>query len=77
MLEPILEPFNGSFEDPTRMRRLTRTSARTWTNAKYSGETLHRNPAEILAGQGNCFNFSIREPMMPLCRNGLTCIEGC
>jgi hypothetical protein len=58
-------------------RALTRTSARTWTNAKHSGETLHRHAAEFVAWQGNCFMFGNREPMMALCRNGLTCIEGC
>jgi hypothetical protein len=41
------------------------------TNAKHSGETLRRLEAEFLARQGNCFKFGNREPMMPLCRNGL------
>jgi hypothetical protein len=50
---------------------------RTWTNAKYSGETLQRNPAKTVATQGNCFIFANAEPMMPLCHNGLTSIEGC
>jgi hypothetical protein len=50
---------------------------RTWTNAKYSGETLQRRSAETVATQGNCFTSADGEPMMPLCHNGLTMIEGC
>ena len=56
---------------------VTSNGHRTWTNAKHSGETLQRHPAEFLARQGNCFMFWNRGPMMPLCRNGLTFIEGC
>jgi hypothetical protein len=56
---------------------VTSNGHRTWTNAKHSDETLQRHPAEFLARQGNCFMFGNREPMMPLCRNGLTCAEGC
>jgi hypothetical protein len=46
-------------------------------NPKHSGEPRYRRTAEFLARQGDCFMFGIREPMMPLCRNGLTWIEGC
>ena len=56
---------------------VTSNGHRTWTNAKHSDETLQRNPAEFLAWQGNCFMFGNREPMMPLCRNAFTCVEGC
>jgi hypothetical protein len=50
---------------------------RTWTNAKHSGEPLQPARARIVARQGDHFTFSVREPMMPLCRNGLTFVEGC
>jgi hypothetical protein len=62
------------FHTPSPM---TRTMGRTRTNAKHSGETLQRNPREIVATQGDRYTFTNREPMMPLCRNGLTRIEGC
>jgi hypothetical protein len=45
---------------------------RTWTNAKHSGEPLQHLTVNIVARQGVRFIFSFREPMMPLCRNGLT-----
>jgi hypothetical protein len=51
---------------------VTRTGGRTWTNAKHSGETLQRHPANIVARKGNRYTFADPEPMMPLCRNGLT-----
>jgi hypothetical protein len=50
---------------------------RTWTNAKLSGETLQRRWRGSLATKGDHFTCAGREPMMPLCLNGLTMIEGC
>jgi hypothetical protein len=50
---------------------------RTWTNAKHSGATFQPHPPRTVAAQGEFFTFADAEPMMPLCRNGLTRIQGC
>jgi hypothetical protein len=72
----MLDPFNVEVRIPyaTTGDKIERW---TWTNAKHSGEPRSRPAPEIVASQGDCFTFSFREPMMPLCRNGLTGIEGC
>jgi hypothetical protein len=72
----MLEPFNVMARIPQAMAA-DKAGRPDRTNAKHSGETLQRNPPEFLARQGKCFMFPEREPMMPLCRNGLTRIKGC
>jgi hypothetical protein len=55
--------------------RVTSNHRRSWTNAKLSGETLHRRLPKSVARKGDRFIFGKRQPMMALCRNGLTSIE--